>query len=116
MIKQHTSIPVFVMIRPRGGDFLYSDLEYDVMRKDIEIFKENGADGFVFGVLKKYDFFEIVLYKAATQCSVSSVETNCFKLVFYIHHSSHYYYFHLKTTDYRLTSSFNQIDLGQNFE
>lgn len=51
VIKQHTTIPVYVMIRPRGGDFLYSDLEFDVMRKDIEIFKENGADGFVFGIL-----------------------------------------------------------------
>lgn len=55
VIKQHTTIPVYVMIRPRGGDFLYSDLEYDVMRKDIESFKENGADGFVFGILEKYE-------------------------------------------------------------
>lgn len=53
VIKEHTSIPVYVMIRPRGGDFLYSDFEYEVMRKDIENFKENGADGFVFGILKK---------------------------------------------------------------
>lgn len=52
MIKERTSIHVFVMIRPRGGDFLYSDNEFDVMKKEIEIFKQHGADGFVFGILK----------------------------------------------------------------
>jgi len=52
MIKEATNIPVFVMIRPRGGDFLYSDLEFAVMVKEIEIFKDKNADGFVFGLLK----------------------------------------------------------------
>eukprot|EP00111_Clytia_hemisphaerica_P007549 TCONS_00021926-protein len=51
VIKELTAIPVFVMVRPRGGDFLYSDTEFDVMRKEIEIFKEHKADGFVFGIL-----------------------------------------------------------------
>ena len=51
MIKERTSIDVFVMIRPRGGDFLYSDNEFDVMKKEIEIFNQHGADGFVFGIL-----------------------------------------------------------------
>lgn len=39
------------MIRPRGGDFLYSDLEVEVMRKDIELMKSQGADGLVLGAL-----------------------------------------------------------------
>lgn len=51
MVKRAVAIPVFVMIRPRGGDFLYSDSEFDVMKEDLKILKENGADGIVFGVL-----------------------------------------------------------------
>ncbi|XP_048126038.1 copper homeostasis protein cutC homolog isoform X2 [Alosa alosa] len=39
------------MIRPRGGDFLYSDREVEVMRKDIEMMKSHGADGLVLGAL-----------------------------------------------------------------
>ncbi|GMH36555.1 hypothetical protein BSKO_04423 [Bryopsis sp. KO-2023] len=42
---------LFVMVRPRGGDFLYSKSELDVMREDIRIAKCCGADGVVFGVL-----------------------------------------------------------------
>lgn len=41
------------MIRPRGGDFLYSDQEVEVMRKDIELMKSHGADGLVLGALNE---------------------------------------------------------------
>ncbi|XP_048406788.1 copper homeostasis protein cutC homolog isoform X2 [Stegostoma tigrinum] len=51
LVKQHVRIPVFAMIRPRGGDFLYSDSEIEVMKADIKMVKANGADGTVFGVL-----------------------------------------------------------------
>lgn len=51
MVKQYVKIPVYVMIRPRGGDFLYSDQEMQVMRKDLELMKEHGADGLVLGAL-----------------------------------------------------------------
>ena len=44
-------IELFVIIRPRGGDFVYSDTEIDVMARDIEEAKARGADGVVFGVL-----------------------------------------------------------------
>lgn len=44
-------IPIYVMIRPRGGDFLYSDSELDIMRRDIAVARELGADGVVFGAL-----------------------------------------------------------------
>ena len=53
LIKQRISIPVFVMIRPRGGDFLYTSDELEVMREEIKIFQQHQADGFVFGVLDK---------------------------------------------------------------
>jgi len=49
--RKHLKIPIMVMIRPRGGDFLYSDTEYDIMREDIKTAKELGADGVVFGIL-----------------------------------------------------------------
>ena len=50
-LKNEVDIPVFVMIRPRGGDFMYSQKELIVMKQDIQILGEMGADGFVFGVL-----------------------------------------------------------------
>lgn len=50
-LKNKISIPIFVMIRPRGGDFIYSDEELQVMKEDIRILKALGADGFVFGAL-----------------------------------------------------------------
>ncbi len=52
-IKQQVSIPVFVMVRPREGDFTYSAIEFDIMKKEIEQAKRSGADGFVFGILNK---------------------------------------------------------------
>uniref|UniRef100_A0A8C6KS81 Copper homeostasis protein cutC homolog n=5 Tax=Nothobranchius TaxID=28779 RepID=A0A8C6KS81_NOTFU len=51
IVKQYIKIPVYVMIRPRGGDFLYSDQEVEVMKKDIELIKNQGADGVVLGAL-----------------------------------------------------------------
>jgi copper homeostasis protein len=45
-------LPVYAMIRPRSGDFNYSQNEILIMRKDIEILKSYGADGFVFGILR----------------------------------------------------------------
>ncbi|KAJ3060734.1 hypothetical protein HK102_009375 [Quaeritorhiza haematococci] len=39
------------MIRPRGGDFLYSDVEFEVMKYDVQQAKSLGADGVVFGIL-----------------------------------------------------------------
>ena len=43
--------PIFVMIRPKGGSFMYSDEEFEKMKSDILTFKKSGADGFVFGIL-----------------------------------------------------------------
>ena len=49
--RNNLDIELHVIIRPRGGDFLYSDLELDIMRRDIEMCGESGADGVVLGIL-----------------------------------------------------------------
>ncbi len=49
--RNNLNIKLHVLIRPRGGDFFYSDLEYDIMRRDIEICGESGVDGIVAGIL-----------------------------------------------------------------
>ncbi|HVG17392.1 MAG TPA: copper homeostasis protein CutC [Chitinophagaceae bacterium] len=51
--REITSIPVFPMIRPRGGDFFYSEEEYTVMRQDILMAKELHCDGIVLGLLQR---------------------------------------------------------------
>jgi copper homeostasis protein len=46
-----TRIGLHVMIRPRGGDFCYTDAEYEIMKRDVGFAKDLGADGVVFGIL-----------------------------------------------------------------
>jgi copper homeostasis protein len=50
--RNNLSIGLHVIIRPRGGDFLYSGIEYDIMRRDIEMCGELGVDGIVLGILE----------------------------------------------------------------
>jgi copper homeostasis protein len=50
--RERVSIPVFVIIRPRGGGFVYSDDELDVMRRDIVAARGLGANGVVIGALR----------------------------------------------------------------
>jgi len=45
------SIPVNVIIRPRGGDFCYSDVEFAVMQRNVALAKASGANGAVIGIL-----------------------------------------------------------------
>lgn len=47
------TIDLYVMIRPRGGDFVYVEAEFQQMKKAIESFKKIKVDGFVFGILKE---------------------------------------------------------------
>lgn len=51
LARQKINIPVFPIIRPRGGDFLYTDDELEVIRKDIALCKELGFEGVVTGAL-----------------------------------------------------------------
>jgi copper homeostasis protein len=49
--KKYLKIPVIVMIRPRGGNFVYSTRELEVMAQDIIACREAGADGIAIGLL-----------------------------------------------------------------
>lgn len=46
-----SSVPVFPIIRPRGGDFHYSEEEFEIMLTDIRAFREAGCSGVVVGIL-----------------------------------------------------------------
>ena len=50
--RQKLRIDLNVMIRPRGGDFLYSDLELEIMKANVRAARAAGADGVVFGILE----------------------------------------------------------------
>lgn len=50
-VKQLVHIPIFVMLRPRRGNFVYTDHEICIMKHDALALKNAGADGFVFGIL-----------------------------------------------------------------
>lgn len=44
-------VPIHVMIRPRGADFCYNSNEFEIMKSDIQICKDYGVNGVVFGIL-----------------------------------------------------------------
>jgi copper homeostasis protein len=75
VIKTKVNVPVFVMIRPRGGDFIYSSSELEIMKEDIKSFLAHGADGFVFGILdqegvvNKNDCSELIRIAADKPCT-----------------------------------------------
>jgi copper homeostasis protein len=58
-LREKIKIPVFPIVRPRGGDFLYSDEEFKVMKKDVLLIKDLGFDGVVIGLLKKNGAIDI---------------------------------------------------------
>ncbi|MDR2564179.1 MAG: copper homeostasis protein CutC [Prevotellaceae bacterium] len=51
MTCEKVKIPVYVIIRPRGGDFLYSDLEFEIMKREVSLAQQYGAAGIVTGLL-----------------------------------------------------------------
>jgi copper homeostasis protein len=53
VVRAQVHIPIFSMIRPRAGDFVYSDAEFSEMRRSINDAKESEMNGVVLGVLRK---------------------------------------------------------------
>ncbi|HNE98492.1 MAG TPA: copper homeostasis protein CutC, partial [Cyclobacteriaceae bacterium] len=50
-LRPHITMDIFAMVRPRGGDFLYSSYEYYAMKRDILAFQKLSVDGVVLGIL-----------------------------------------------------------------
>ena len=51
--RQQLHIQLYPIIRPRGGDFLYSEAEFEIMKTDISLCKKLGCDGVVIGLLNE---------------------------------------------------------------
>jgi len=68
-VREAVSIGLHVMIRPRGSDFCYSDEEVQVMRRDIAMAKQLGADGVVFGILDSDGNVDARRTADLTQCA-----------------------------------------------
>jgi copper homeostasis protein len=52
-LKSQLSIPIYVMARPHAESFYYSDADFEAMKHTMTAFKDQGADGFVFGILNQ---------------------------------------------------------------
>jgi copper homeostasis protein len=50
-VRERVSVPIFSMVRPRGGDFFYSEVEFEAMQRGVDAAKECGMDGVVLGLL-----------------------------------------------------------------
>ena len=57
--KENLSIDIYVMIRPRGGNFVYSDVEFQQMKDSIVAIRKLNVNGFVFGILNAYNSINI---------------------------------------------------------
>jgi copper homeostasis protein len=51
VVRKRVSLPIFSMVRPRGGNFFYTEAEFEAMRRDVDAAKEIGVDGVVLGLL-----------------------------------------------------------------
>lgn len=63
MAKHYLSIPIMVLIRPRAGNFVYSPVEIEVMKHDIELCKTIGVHGVVIGALTNHGRIDLELMK-----------------------------------------------------
>ena len=67
MVRRRVDIECYVMIRPRGGDFCYSDTEFEQMHHEIEYAKTCGVDGVVLGALQPNGHVNIVRTRKLVQ-------------------------------------------------
>ena len=51
--RESFDVLLYPIIRPRGGDFLYADAEYEIMLHDVKLCKQSGCDGIVIGLMNE---------------------------------------------------------------
>lgn len=51
-VREHTGLEIRILLRPRFGDFCYDDYEFSMMKEDMVMYRELGANGIVTGILK----------------------------------------------------------------
>ena len=87
-IVEGIRLPVFVLIRPRAGDFFYSESEFDVMMRDIELTRTMGIAGIVTGVLDAEGRLDVKrtrsLVKAAGGLPVKIGRASCRERVWHV--------------------------------
>ena len=66
---ERLAIPVFVMARPRGGDFLYSSAEIETMLRDLALMRVLGAHGIVIGALARDGTVDVVATRALVEAA-----------------------------------------------
>ncbi|MEF9960745.1 MAG: copper homeostasis protein CutC [Niameybacter sp.] len=66
MVKAVVKIPTYAIIRPRFGDFVYSDLEFEQMKRDVVSCREHLVDGLVLGVLTPDGHLDVERLKSLT--------------------------------------------------
>ncbi|MEY8869746.1 copper homeostasis protein CutC [Meridianimaribacter flavus] len=68
-VRDTLSIPVFVLIRPRSGNFVYTEDELDIMKQDIQLCKDLGFQGIVSGVLNTDNTIDLKRTKELVELS-----------------------------------------------
>jgi copper homeostasis protein len=71
LAKEKIPVPIHVMIRPRGGDFIYGEHDIEAMVKDIEFCKNHHVDGVVFGILNAMGHVDKTRCKELVDCAGS---------------------------------------------
>ena len=69
VIRKYLRIDINFIVRPRSGDFCYSDFEFQVIKKDIEMAKKYGANGIVVGILKPNGEIDVERMKQVIEMS-----------------------------------------------
>ncbi|GAA4300828.1 copper homeostasis protein CutC [Nibribacter koreensis] len=69
LVRESISIPLHVLIRPRRGDFQYSNAELEIMKRDIQVCRDLGADGIVIGLLTKNGNIDVARTQELIECA-----------------------------------------------
>ena len=74
-VKRRVRIPVAMMVRPRGGSFVFSAAELDTMRRDLDLVRSLGADAIVIGLLDRTGRVDVETTRALVECAAGTPVT-----------------------------------------